>query len=329
MPQTAKPSLKELLSNAHVVSQPLRMKFRGILEREAFLFEGPKGWAEWAPFTEYGDEEASVWLKAAIEFAYGELPPLNRQFVEVNATLGAVAVAKVSDALTRFGDFGTVKIKVAEKGQDRSEDFARVIEVSRLWPTAKIRLDANGGLAVGEAFQLTERLKNAGIELEYFEQPVASLEEMVEVRARLSTLGVRVAADELVRKATDPLRVAKAGGADILVLKAAPLGGIAKTLELSREAGLPTVVSSALDTSIGISMGLHLAGALERLDFASGLGTVAMFAGDVAPKPLIATDGRLKIERVVPDANKLAIFAAEDHRRDWWVDRLERCLQLI
>ena len=329
MPQDPKPTLAELIATARVVSLPLRNKFRGVLEREALLFEGPNGWAEWSPFVEYDDAEASVWLRAAIEFAYGELPALKRESIEINATLGAVAVDRVADSLKRFGQFGTVKIKVAEPGQTVDDDVARVLEVARLWPDARIRLDANGALNVAGAVSLVERLRLAGIELEYFEQPVASLTEMIEAKAALNSLGVRVAADELVRKAEDPLEVARAEAADVLVLKVAPLGGVVRATEIAREAGLPVVVSSALETSIGISMGLHLAAALDSAEFAAGLGTVAMFAGDVSASPLIAEGGRLPVRRVTPDAAKLDIFAAEDHRQDWWLERLERCLLLI
>lgn len=329
MPQDPQPTLAELIASARVVSLPLRNKFRGVLEREALLFEGPSGWAEWSPFLEYDDAEASAWLRAAIEFAYGEMPVLQRSSIEVNATLGAVAADRVADALKRFGQFGTVKIKVAEPGQNIDEDVARVLEVARLWPDARIRLDANGALNVASAVSLVERLRLSGLELEYFEQPVATLTEMIEAKAALNGLGVRIAADELVRRAEDPLEVARAEAANLLVLKAAPLGGVGRAAEIAREAGLPVVVSSALETSVGISMGLHLAAALDSAEFAAGLGTVAMFAGDVSSNPLIAENGRLAVTRVAPDSSRLDVFAAEENRTDWWLARLERCLALI
>lgn len=329
MPQAPTPTLAELLVSAHVVALPMRMKFRGVLEREMILFEGPNGWAEWSPFVEYPDEEAAVWLRAAIEFAYGELPEIKRQSIAVNATLGAVSADRVAQALAPFGYFGTVKIKVAEPGQTLEDDLARVLEVKRLWPEVKIRLDANGGFSVSDAFRLASELDDQGVTIEYFEQPVSTLDEMVTVRGELAKFGIRVAADELVRKATDPLAVARANAADLLVIKVAPLGGIWRALSISEEAGLPVVVSSALESSIGISMGLHLAASLKTADYAAGLGTVAMLAGDVAAKPLIAVDGYLPVGRVEPDPMKLEIFAAEDHRQDWWLERLERCIKLV
>lgn len=307
----------------------MRMKFRGVLEREMLLFEGPNGWAEWSPFVEYPDEEAAVWLRAAIEFAYGELPEIKRQSIEVNATLGAVSADRVAQALAPFGSFGTVKIKVAEPGQTIAGDIARVLEVKRLWPEAKIRLDANGGFSVPDALRLAQALADHAIAIEYFEQPVATLDEMVAVRGELAALGIRLAADELVRKAADPLAVARAEAADLLVIKAAPLGGVSRALNIARDAGLPVVVSSALESSIGISMGLHLAATLDTAEFAAGLGTVAMFAGDVAATPLIAIDGQLPVRRIEPDPMKLEIFAAEDHRQDGWLERLERCFKLL
>ena len=222
-----------------------------------------------------------------------------------------------------------MKIKVAEPGQTVDEDIARVLEVKKLWPEVKIRLDANGGFSVAQAVSLSQALLANGIAIEYFEQPVATLDEMVAVRGELAALGIRVAADELVRKASDPLAVAHTKAADLLVIKAAPLGGVSRALAIAEDAGLPVVVSSALESSIGISMGLHLAAALDNAEFAAGLGTVAMFAGDVAAKPLIAIDGQLPVRRVEPDPMKLEIFAAEDHRQDWWLERLERCLKLL
>ena len=323
--------ISSILDSARVVSLPLRTRFRGVTEREALLFEGPNGWAEWAPFVEYEDEEAAIWLSAAADFAFGELPPLLRTRIGINATLPAVAPDAIEKALAPFGEFRTVKIKVAEKGQRLQDDIDRIARVSTLWPDAKIRLDANGGFEVEQAMALIGFMVENGIKLDYFEQPCASIAELADLRVTLfsQSLPVLIAADESVRKSSDPLAVAQAGAADILVLKAPPLGGIGKAVQIANEAGLPVVVSSALDTSVGISMGLHLAAALPNLDFDCGLGTAAMFIGDVTREPLIAKDGYLDVRRVEVDADKLQVFAAEDHRYDWWIERLERCMQLI
>lgn len=325
------PTLKELVDSARVVSLPMRNKFRGVTEREVLLVEGPNGWTEWAPFTEYQDEEAAVWLSAALEFGWGDLPTMQRQQVGINATLGALAPEAVEKALKPFGSFSTVKIKVAEPGQSLQDDIDRIVKVWQTYPGVKIRLDANGGLEVDQAIALVGMMLENGIELEYFEQPCKTIAELAEFKLKLVRYSerVKVAADESVRKVSDPLAVAQAGAADILVLKAAPLGGIHNALAIANEAGLPVVISSALDTSVGISMGLHLAGALPQLSFDCGLGTAAMFIGDVTREPLIATEGLLDVRRVDVDTEKLQVFAAEDHRGDWWIERLERCYRLI
>lgn len=325
------PQISSIIDSVRVVSLPLRTRFRGVTEREALLFEGPNGWTEWSPFIEYEDEEAALWLSAAVDFAFGELPPMQRTRIGINATLPAVTPDAVEKALAPFGEFRTVKIKVAEKGQSLQDDIDRISRVAALWPDAKIRLDANGGFEVDQAMQLIRFAVENGIKLDYFEQPCASIAELADLRVTLfsQSLPVLIAADESVRKSSDPLAVAQAGAADILVLKAAPLGGIGKAVQIANEAGLPVVVSSALDTSVGISMGLHLAAALPTLDFDCGLGTAAMFIGEVSREPLIAKDGYLDVRRVEVDGDKLQVFAADDHRGDWWIERLERCLQLI
>jgi O-succinylbenzoate synthase len=295
------------------------------------LFEGPNGWAEWSPFLEYPDEEAAVWLSAAIEFAYGKTPALVRDRIAVNATLPAVAPDQVQAVLARFGSFSTVKIKVAEPGQTPGQDVDRIVAVRKLYPDAKIRLDANGGWTPELSFSFIKALAGQGIELEYLEQPCKTIEELARLRQMIadSSFNVPIAADESVRKASDPMLVVEAEAADILVLKVAPLGGISRALEIARGAGLPVVVSSALDSSVGISMGAHLAAALPEIRFDCGLGTASLLAGDVTRTPLLPVDGFIDVRRVEIDQQKLDIFEAEDHRIDWWIDRLDRCFKLI
>lgn len=316
--------------SARVVSIPLRTRFRGVTEREALLFEGTNGWAEWAPFLEYGDEEAAVWLSAAIEFAFGDLPEPRRDVIGINATLPAVAPDAIERALAPFGDFRTVKIKVAEAGQQLNQDLARIIKVRQLYPQARIRLDANGGYTVDQAMAVVGMLIENGIALDYFEQPCKTIAELAEVRLKAKRIrpDFLIAADESVRKVSDPLAVAQAGAADLLVLKAAPLGGVSRALSIAADAGLPVVVSSALDTSVGIGMGLALAAALPELEFDCGLGTAAMLIGDVTREPFVAQDGKLAVKRAEVDPAKLEVFAAEDHRVDWWLERLDRCLRM-
>ncbi len=339
-------ALDDILASARVVSLPLRTRFRGVVQREMMLFEGSNGWAEWSPFLEYPDEEAAVWLAAAVEFAHAELPVLRREAIPVNATLPAVASAEVEKVLARFGSFATVKIKVAEPGQNMQDDLDRVWAVRQAFGDARIRLDANGGYSVEQALAIAGAMVENGVDLDYLEQPVATIAEMAELKLRLIKAGigandkngVKIAADESVRKASDPIAVAQAGAADILVLKAAPLGGIWRALQVAAEAALPVVISSALDSSVGLSMGAHLAAALPLhgpassngvtapggLAFDCGLGTGALLAGDVTREPIIPVDGFIDVRRVAVDPSKLDIFQAEDHRIDWWIERLER-----
>jgi len=329
--QTTIPPIAELLANARVVSLPLRTKFRGLNDREILLFQGPNGWAEWSPFIEYPDEEAAVWLAAAIEFSHGKMPALHRDRIPVNATLPAVAPDQVTKVLGRFGTFNTVKIKVAEGGQKLSEDVDRIMAVRAAYPDAKLRLDANGKWNVDLALSFTKALFKQGIQLEYLEQPVATIGEMAELRVKLllEQIPVKIAADESVRKVSDPFAVAHAQAADLLVLKAAPLGGVSHALEIARGVGLPVVISSALDSSVGLSMGAHLAAALPELEFDCGLGTAALLAGDVTREPISPVDGFIDVRRVEVDDEKLQTFNAEEHRYDWWLERLERTYKLL
>lgn len=317
------PPLTDLLATARVVSLPLTTRFRGIDHREALLFEGPEGWSEFSPFVEYDDEEAAAWLSAAIDFAYTPSPALLRESIGVNATLPAVAPAEIAAVLARFGPARTVKIKVAERGQTLADDTARVRAVRELLgPEGRIRIDANGGWNVDEAEHAIHAL--APFDLEYVEQPCASVAELGEIRSRVKYMDIPIAADESVRKATDPLEVARAGAADILVIKAQPLGGPTRALEIVAAAGLPAVVSSALDTSIGISMGLHLAAALPSLEFDCGLATTALLASDVTDEPLAAVGGSIAVRRVEPSATLLQRNAASADRTEWWMSRLAR-----
>jgi len=325
----AVPQLEELLAAAHVVSLPMRVKFRGIMQRESLLLRGPVGWGEFCPFPEYGDTEASRWLAAAIEAGWHGFPAPLRPSIPVNATVPAVSADRVPDVLARFGRVDAVKVKVAEQGQSLDDDVARLRAVRAALPDAAVRVDANGGWDVPGAVEALARLAPVG--LEYAEQPVPSIEGLAEVRRRLWAAGtpVLVAADESVRKETDPLRVARAGAADLIVVKVAPLGGVRRALDIVAQAGLPAVVSSALDTSVGIRAGLALAAALPGLPYACGLGTVSLFESDITLDPLVADDGAIRLRDVAADTGLLERFAAPAERRDWWLDRLGRVHALL
>jgi O-succinylbenzoate synthase len=300
-------------------------------ERELLVFEGPNGWSEWAAFPEYSDEEASIWLEAALEWGYGDLPKPKRTEVKVNAILPAVKGEEIAKVLTRAGKFETVKIKVAEPGQDTALDVERIQEVKNLYPEAKLRLDANGGFEILKAIELIETLAALGIKLEYFEQPVKTIAELAELRLEISKRGLEtlIAADESVRKSSDPLAVEIAGAADILVLKSAPLGGVLKAIEIAASSKLPIAASSAMQSSIGLAAELHFAASLENSSFDAGLGTLNLFAGDLVKDSLKPVDGVLEVRREALNPATLEIFNAEDHRYDWWLERLERCGRLI
>ncbi|MGO1257154.1 o-succinylbenzoate synthase, partial [Microbacterium gubbeenense] len=284
------PPLAEILSSLRVVSLPLVTRFRGVDHREAALFEGPEGWGEFSPFLEYGAGEASTWLAAAIDFAYEPQPAPHRTRIGVNATVPAVPAAEVSGVLARYGACRTAKVKVAEAGQSLDDDIARVAAVrDLLGPEGRIRVDANAGWNVDEAERALHAL--AEFDLEYAEQPCASVAELAELRDRLRKWDLPLAADESVRKSEDPLAVARAGAADIVIIKAQPLGGARRALDIVEQAGLAAVVSSAIDTSVGLAQGALLAAALPALDHDCGLGTAALLAADVTPDRLIPHDG--------------------------------------
>ncbi|WP_346957718.1 o-succinylbenzoate synthase [uncultured Arthrobacter sp.] len=325
MPSGLNPGgVEELLDLARVVTLPMRVKFRGITQREALLLPGPLGWGELSPFPEYGDAEASRWLAAAIEAGWHGFPAPRRASIPVNATVPAVAAERVPEILARFGRVDAVKVKVAERGQTLDDDAARVAAVRAALPDAMIRVDANGGWDVRQAVASLTRLADVG--LEYAEQPVPDIEGLAEVRRRLRAAGtpVLIAADESVRKEEDPLKVARAGAADLVVVKVAPLGGVRRALDIVAQAGLPAVVSSALDTSVGIRAGLALAAALPELPYACGLGTVSLLAADVTGHSLVPDDGAIRLRDVAVDSGLLDEYAAPPERRDWWLDRLRR-----
>ncbi|MFD5224576.1 o-succinylbenzoate synthase [Microbacterium sp. NPDC058342] len=320
------PTIADLLATARVVALPMNTRFRGVVAREALLFEGPQGWAEFSPFVEYGDAEAATWLRAAVDFAWTEQPAALRDRIPVNATIPAVEAARVPEVLGRFDGCRTAKVKVAERGQVLADDIARVRAVREaMGPEGRIRIDANGGWNVDEAEHAIHAMGE--FDLEYAEQPCASVPELAELRYRVKHKGIPIAADESVRKAEDPLAVARSKAADLIVIKAQPLGGVHRALAIVAEAGLPAVVSSALDTAVGLSQGAALAASLPELDYDCGLGTASLFADDVADARPVG--GTVSAARAVPDAEALARLEAPSDRREWWLARLERCHRML
>jgi O-succinylbenzoate synthase len=317
-----KPDLADLLDRLHVVALPMRVRFRGITVRELVLIDGPAGWGEFGAFIEYGPLEAAHWLASAIEAAYETPPAGKRDRIPINATVPAVAPEQVPELLSWFPGARTAKVKVAEPGQTLQDDITRVDAVRALVPT--VRVDANGGWSVDQAVAATHALTASG-PLEYIEQPCKTVEELAEVRRRVD---VPVAADESIRKADDPLRVVRAKAADIAVLKVAPLGGTSALLKIAEQIDIPVVISSALDSAVGIATGLRAAAALDTLEHACGLGTGRLFVEDVA-QPTPPVDGYLPLARVAPDDARLASLAATPERREWWIRRIISCYRLL
>ncbi|MCS3781150.1 o-succinylbenzoate synthase [Tsukamurella ocularis] len=318
----------ELVAAARVVRLPMRVRFRGITAREAVVFEGPAGWGEFGPFPEYDDAEAAHWLRAGIEAAYEGFPAPLREVVPVNATVPAVDASRVPDVLVRFPGCRVAKVKVAEAGQTLGEDLARVAAVREAMPDGAIRVDANGGWTVDQAERAIARLLDGG-PLDYTEQPCATVEELAEVRRRLDG-ACDIAADESIRRADDPMRVAELGAADVAVVKVAPLGGVRAVLDvaaaLKAAAGVRVTVSSALDTAVGLSAGIAAAACVPDGN-AAGLGTGGFFTADLGEHPLL--DGALRVRTVVPTEVELAAVEVTGERRDWWLDRLRRCRALL
>lgn len=323
------PPLEELLENSHVVRLPMRVKFRGITQREALLIQGPAGWGEFSAFTEYQAEEASRWLAAGIEAAYQAFPEPLRTKIPVNATLPAVHASEVGAVLERYDAPHTIKIKVAEQGQGLADDIARVAEARRLYPQAELRVDANMGWDINQAVHALKELSQ--FDLQYAEQPVPGIIGLAKVREQLRNAGVelKIAADEAVRKHTDPLEVSRLGAADLMVIKAQPLGGINAVLEIAQQAELDVVVSSALDTSVGLAQAAALASALPELPYACGLSTGTLLADDVCADPLLATAGYLPVRRIGADSAKLQSLRPEGSRVQWWKDRLAQCYERL
>jgi O-succinylbenzoate synthase len=296
----------------------LKNKFRGITVREGMLFEGPAGWAEWSPFLDYDDATCVSWLRAAREAAVDGWPAPVRSAVPVNCTVPAVAPAKAAE-IVRASGCGTAKVKVAEPGQTLADDLARVEAVRDAIGSGRVRIDANGGWSVDEAVRSLQQLSR--FDLEYVEQPCATVEELAAVRRRID---VPVAADESIRRAEDPMLVKKLEAADIAVLKVQPIGGVRACLDIAEQLGLPVVVSSALETSVGIAAGVALAAALPELPYACGLATVSMFTSEVVAEPLLPVDGVLTVKRVQPDPALLEAARADAARTAVWEERMAR-----
>ncbi|HWV27334.1 MAG TPA: o-succinylbenzoate synthase [Aeromicrobium sp.] len=301
-------------------------RFRGVTRREGMVVEGSAGWAEFSPFLDYGDADCVPWLRAAIDSAQRAWPEAVRAQVPVNCTVPAVD-AEHAARIVRESGCATAKVKVAECGQLLADDIARVEAVrDALGADGHVRVDANGGWDVDAAVAAITELDRAAGGLEYVEQPCAAVEDLAAVRRRVD---VPIAADESIRRAADPFRVVALDAADIAVLKVQPLGGVWSCLDIAERIGLPVVVSSAVDTSVGLAAGLALAAALPELPHACGLATTSLLAGDVVATPLRPVDGYLPVGRVALDEAAFAQVAADAETDTRWQQRLARVQDLM
>jgi O-succinylbenzoate synthase len=306
---------QQLLDTLRVIALPTKTNFRGITVREISLFKGEYGWAEFSPFLEYDDAEASHWLASAIEAATTPRPQLFRTSVAVNGTIpGLNDSAQLKKIVDSFPGVKTFKVKV---GNDLAEDLARVNTIRELQPQAKIRIDVNGLWSVARA----EEFLNSVGEIEYVEQPCSTIEELRELKSKTS---VKIVGDEILRKAVDPFDIDLTGAVDYLMLKVQPLGGIKRAHAIAQHHKLPVIVSSALESAVGINYGLTLAASFEEMSFDCGLGTGSLLAQDVAHLPIV--DGMMQIAEFEPQLDGLDVSA---ERFEWWKNRIMRTAELL
>ena len=313
--------LDDLLATLRVITIPTRTNFRGVTYREVALIQGPQGWGEFSPFLEYDDNECAPWLASAIESATVARPERFRNEIAVNGTIPELNDKKEIEALMRtFSGAKTFKVKV---GNNLTEDVMRVARVFSNAPKAAIRVDVNGLWSVDEALtNLYAYYEEIG-PLEYVEQPCATIEELRELKRRIK-IPLRIAADEVIRKATDPFKVDLTYAADIVMLKVQPLGGIRRSLEIAQHHGLPVVVSSALESAIGIEYGLELAASISDLNFDCGLATGSLLARDVAEHKIV--DGKIALGQISPELDGLDV---SPDRFEWWKNRIMRVGKLL
>lgn len=310
-----------LLESMRVIALPTKTNFRGINLREVALFQGEYGWGEFSPFLEYSDEESAPWLMCAIEAATKPRPKLYRNSVRVNGTIPALDnPADIEGIVESFPGVQTFKVKV---GDNLLEDIARLAKVKSLRPKANLRIDVNGNWSVQEAVTSLRAIYDQFGPLEYVEQPCATLEELRELKASIH-IPLKIAVDEALRKAKDPFAIDLSGAADLVMLKVQPLGGIARAHKLAEHHKLPVVVSSALESAVGINHGLLLAASLSEMNSDCGLGTGSLLAADIATLPIV--DGEIEITEVEPDFNGYEVAA---ERYKWWKNRAMRCAELL
>ena len=308
----------------HLVRIPMIVRFRRVTWREAVLLEGPAGWGEFSPFPDYPPGTTSRWLAAALESAVAERPPIERNSIPVNVTVPAVPPEQAYE-LVRESECRTAKVKIADRGEGRDTDLARVSAVrDALGGDGRLRVDVNAAWSVDEAAERINELD--WFDLEYVEQPVATIEEMIELRRRIS---VPIAADEVIRQSPDPMEVVEREAADLLVLKVQPLGGVQRTLDLAERSGMDVVISSALETSVGLAAGLRAAAALPELPYDCGLATAVLLEGDVTTDPLLPIGGSIEVRDVTPDPDLLDEWQADPETERRLLRRLRQAAETL
>jgi O-succinylbenzoate synthase len=311
----------QLLPTMRVIALPMKTNFRGVTTREVALFQGEYGWGEFSPFLEYDDHESSQWLASAIEAATQPRPSRYRDRIAVNGTIPASNDKKViDDLITSYNGVKTYKVKV---GDNLSEDIVRLARIRSLGRKVNIRIDVNGLWTVDQALtNLYAFYENVG-PFEYVEQPCATLDELRELKAKIR-IPLKIAVDEVVRKAKDPFALDLSGAADIVMLKVQPLGGITRSLAIADKHNLPVVVSSALESAVGISYGLDLAASIKELDLDCGLATGSLITANVGDLSIV--DGSITLGDL---DIKLDGLDVAPERYEWWKNRAMRCAEIL
>ena len=309
----------KIFNDLEVVAIPTKTNFRGVTVREAVIFKGSNHWSEFSPFLEYSDEESKPWLQAALSAAYNSWPNLIKKQIPINATLPNVSVERVPEILSKYPGAKTIKIKV-----DSFEKDADLVEAALDYnPEAKIRLDINGGWDLKNALlNLHDFHLRFGLVFEYIEQPCIELSDLGKLKAEIP---MKIAVDESIRKSLDSDFSNLKEYADIAILKWQPIGGIEKAISLTKEIGLPVVISSALETGIGLSHGLALASALD-VTSSCGLATATLLESDIVMEDLSIINGEIEVLSRTPNQGLIEKYRAPEDRKVWWLERIKRII---
>lgn len=311
------------LDTAPVFAIPLR---DGTAVHEGILIEGPQGWGEFSPPPGCPDQLLARWLTAATEAGTVGWPDARRGRVPIAATVPGTDPDRARTIVAASG-CRAAAVEVADPAQTLADDVARVQAVrDALGPDGVIRCDAKGRWSVDAAVAAIPVLDRAAGGLEFVQQPCRSTAELAAVRRRVD---VPIAISESLEQSLgDP---ALQQGADIAVLHCGTLGGARRALRIAESCGLPSTVTSGVETSIGVAVGVALAGALPELPFACTLGTGALPGADVVAesRALVPIDGFLPVAPMSPAPlpELLTRYAITDSARiRWWRSRLQNAI---